>query len=78
MDCPFLFQDKVRIDAQVQVAPDVVVGNAQWCIIGKPKIEITSPCTYYVTQKLCVRFPVRLSVDTCAVPTGITCEPSVD
>lgn len=76
MDCPVLFQDQVRIDAQVQVVPDVIVGDAQWHIIGKPHIEVTSPCTYFVTQRLCVRFPVRLSVDACATDAGITCESS--
>ncbi len=72
-NCPVLVEEKVCVNAEVQVEPCVEAGDTQWRFVGRPKIEFTGPCSYMVSQMICVQFPVHFAVDASAIPTGITC-----
>lgn len=73
MECPAIVHDTVCVEANVMLEPDVKVGETRWCFVGKPKIELCNGCTYMVSQMLCVRFPLKFSVEASANPAGISC-----
>jgi len=77
MECPSTVSQKVCIEAKVTVVPEAKIGDVNACCVGKPQFEEcekkSNGCTYMVSQKLCVRFPLTISAAVSAKPAGIIC-----
>lgn len=78
MECPTIVQKTVCVEAKVTVTPNAEIGDVESFCVGGPRIDAcpvkSSPCTYMVNQLLCVRFPLTISADAMAKPTGIVCD----
>ena len=75
MDCSTNVKKLVRIEADVTVIPDAKIGKVESMCMGEPCLEPCSsdPCTYMISQMMCVRFPLTFGATVAARPMGIEC-----
>ncbi|MDD4766085.1 MAG: hypothetical protein PHF87_00680 [Desulfotomaculaceae bacterium] len=74
-DCPVIVNETVSVQADVTVIPSVAAGEIESFCVGKPVINPCpkNPCTFKVSQNICVQVPLTFSANATAVPAGIVC-----
>ncbi len=76
MECGSLIDKHICVEARITVFPGAEIGEIESCCVGPPEIEECCcdchPCTFMVSQMICIRFPLSFSVTAEAKP-GIVC-----
>jgi hypothetical protein len=77
MDCESLIDKHICVEAKVTVIPEAEIGRIESHCVGLPEIEECCcddrPCTFMVSQMICIRFPLAFSVTAKARP-AIVCD----
>ena len=79
MDCTKSVEKEARIQARVKVFPETEAGKVEFECIGEPRREPCKgtqcpECDFIISQMICLKIPIKFSVDAAVVETGIVCD----
>ena len=83
-ECPATAYQTVCMRAKVDIVPDIQVGKPRVTCLDGPFIGCccgapSSTCSFYVSQKVCVKVPIAFSAKVTARADGFSCEkPSLE